>query len=121
MVRAGSVSFPHLQPVPCCQPLGPSEVHERESSTTPPENLLLGYTKVCGAFIFRKYTYKLTIRNSDGSFADLQKALRTRLNISTNEPLVIKQIDGDYTLDIETGASPVGLWFVHRQLTRVHA
>ncbi|KAF9653914.1 hypothetical protein BDM02DRAFT_3182353 [Thelephora ganbajun] len=40
--------------------------------------------------------------HKDSSFADFQKALRARLNISKNEPLVIKQIDGDYTLDIET-------------------
>ena len=119
MVRARSVSFPHLQPVPCCQPLGPSEVHERASSTTPPENLSLGYTKVFEAFISRKYACRLTIRNTDGSFADLQKALRTRLNISKNEPLVIKQVDGDYTLDIETGPPSVGPCFVCLQLTRV--
>ena len=45
----------------------------------------------------------LTLHDTDGSFADFQKALRTRLNISKDEPLVIRQIDGDYTLDIETG------------------
>ena len=46
---------------------------------------------------------RLTVHNLDGSFVDFQKALRVRLNISRNEPLVIKQIDGDYVLDIETG------------------
>ena len=45
----------------------------------------------------------LTAFNPDGSFADFQKALRTRLNIPKDEPLVVKQIDGDYMLDIETG------------------
>ena len=63
----------------------------------------------------------LTIHNADGSFADLQKALRARLNISKNEPLVIKQVDGDYTLDIETGASFVGPCFILLQLTRARA
>ena len=54
-------------------------------------------------FVSQEFSSVLTIRNADGSFADFQKALRARLNISKNEPLVIKQIDGDYTLDIETG------------------
>lgn len=62
----------------------------------------------------------LTVRGSDGSFADFKKALRARLNISKHEPLVIKQIDGDYTLDIETGPSFVGPHFVFIPLTRVH-
>ena len=55
---------------------------------------------------------KLTTRNTDGSFADFQQALRLRLSISKNDPLVIKQIDGDYTLDIETGPSFVGPYFI---------
>ena len=45
----------------------------------------------------------LTFYDAGGSFTDFQKALRARLNVLENEPLVIKQIDGDYTLDIETG------------------
>lgn len=48
--------------------------------------------------------YRLTTFHPDGSFADFQKALRARLNILKNEPLVVKQIDGDYMLDIETGS-----------------
>jgi len=64
---------------------------------------LLGYTKVLGPFHRQKYTCRLTVHRADGSFADFQKALRVRLNVPGNEPLVIKQIDGDYTLDIETG------------------
>lgn len=53
----------------------------------------------------KKHTCRLTTHNPDGSFADFQTALRVRLNVSDSEPLVIKQIDGDYTLDIETGLS----------------
>ena len=110
MVRAAGFVFSHTcNPVPCSPPPDPSEGHERGSSTTPLENLLLGYTKVLGAFNRRKYTCGLTIRRADGSFTDFQKALRVRLNIPKNEPLVVKQIDGDYTLDIETGAFLLGL------------
>jgi len=69
---------------------------------------LLGYTKVLGAFLTSEYACRLTTHNADGSFADFQKALRVRLNISKKEPLVIKQLDGDYTLDIETGAFLAG-------------
>ena len=54
--------------------------------------------------LYRKeYVCKLTTHHPDGSFTDFQKALRVRLNISKNEPLVIKQIDGGCMLDIETG------------------
>ena len=60
----------------------------------------------------QKYPCRLTTHNADSSFADFQKALRARLNISKNEPLVIKQIDGEYTLDIETGAFFADLCFV---------
>jgi hypothetical protein len=56
----------------------------------------------------KKYVCKLTTYHPDGSFADFQKALRARLNILGNEPLVIKQIDGDYMLDIETGSFLAG-------------
>ena len=41
------IPFSHTcNPVPCNPPLGRAEVHEHGSSTTPPENLSLGYTKV---------------------------------------------------------------------------
>ena len=59
-----------------------------------------------------KFAYKLTLRHTGGPFADFQKALRARLNISKNEPLMIKHIDGDYTLDIETGTLFAGWYFV---------
>ena len=59
-------------------------------------------------FYRKEYVCRLTTHNPDGSFADFQKALRVRLNISNNEPLVIKQLDGDYTLDIETGSFLAG-------------
>ena len=82
---------------------------------------MLGCTKVLGVPYYKKHAHRLTIhRLADGSLADLQKALRVRLNISKNEPLVIKQIDGDYTLDIETGAFFAGPRFLAFSLTRVH-
>lgn len=113
--------FSHTyNPVPCNPPPGPLEVHERGSSTTLLANLSLGYTKVLGAFHREKYTYKLTTRNIDGSFADFRTALRVRLNISDNESLVIKQIDGDYTLDIETGLPLAGPCSPVLLLKRVH-
>lgn len=72
---------------------------------------MLGCTKVLGAFLPPEYACRLTTHNADGSFADFQKALRVRLNIPKNEPLVVKQLDGDYTLDIETGGFLAGLRF----------
>lgn len=59
-------------------------------------------------FHHKRYTCRLTTHNPDDSFADFQTALRVRLNVSDSEPLVIKQIDGDYMLDIETGLSLTG-------------
>jgi len=56
----------------------------------------------------KEYVCRLTTHDPDGSFADFQKALRARLNIPKNEPLVVKQIDGDYMLDIETGSFLAG-------------
>ena len=56
MKGGGGESRPNLpfshtyNPVPCNPPLGPSEVHERGSSITLLGSLLLGYTKVFGAF-----------------------------------------------------------------------
>lgn len=82
---------------------------------------MLGCTKVLGVPYYKKHACRLTSHHHvDGSFADFQKALRLRLNISKNEPLVIKQIDGDYTLDIETGAFFAGSRFLAFSLTRVH-
>lgn len=65
-----------------------------------------------GILITRESTCRLTICDADGSFADFQKALRARLNISKTGPLIIKQIDGDYALDIETSLLFAGLHFV---------
>lgn len=48
-MKAGSVFSHTCNPVPCNPPLVPSEVLERGSSITLPENPLLGYTKVLGA------------------------------------------------------------------------
>ena len=62
--------------------------------------------------VTQTFTYKLTTPDADGPFADLQQALRLRLNLSKNEPLIIKQIDGDYTLDIETGPLFAGFYLV---------
>jgi hypothetical protein len=61
--------------------------------------------------VSQKHARRLTFHNADGSLADFQKALRARLNISKNEPLAVKQLDGDYTLDIETGPCPAGPYF----------
>lgn len=70
-------------------------------------------------FYRKESARRLTTRNPDGSLADFQKALRVRLNISKNEPLVIKQMDGDYTLDIETGSFLVGLCVLVLLLSRM--
>lgn len=82
------------------------------------KSLRLATQRSSERFYGQKYARRLTIHNTDGSFADLQKALRARLNISKDEPLVIKQIDGDYALDIETGAFLADLSFLIL-LTRV--
>jgi hypothetical protein len=68
-----------------------------------PRKILCLVTQRSSEHFHRRNTRRLTTHDTGSSFADFKKALRARLNI-TNGPLVIKQIDGDYTLDIETGA-----------------
>ena len=74
-----------------------------------PWEILRLVTQRSSEHFYRKdYVCRLTTFNPDGSFADFHKALRTRLNIPKDEPLVVKQIDGDYMLDIETGSFLAG-------------
>jgi hypothetical protein len=101
---AGSIFFPHLQPRSMQSTTGPDGGSQaRIIYHTPGKSFAWLHKGPQSILATRKFVLGLTIPDADGSFADFQKALRLRLNVSKNEPLVIKQIDGDYTLDIETG------------------
>lgn len=107
------VFFPHLRPRSMQSTTGPGGgSRARVIYHTPGKSFAWLHKGLRSILITHKFAHRLTTHEPDVSFADFQKALRVRLNITKNEPLVIKQIDGDYTLDIETGLPFAGLYLV---------